>query len=138
LTAQERIKSKKDFEHIYQSGTTILSSDKKIKAIFIVEENNLQPGVKIAVAISRKAGSAVWRNRFKRLIRESYRLNKVSLVKSCLIKKQTATIVFSTSTLNQKNNRILKLNNIMPGMLEVVERIKSVIVDGPDTHLLSG
>jgi len=127
LTAQERIKSKKDFEHIYQSGTTILSYDKKIKAIFIVEKYSLQPGVKIAIAISRKVGSAVWRNRFKRLIRESYRLNKVGLVNSCLEKKQTAKIVFSTSILNQKNSRILKLNNIMPGMQDIMERIKSGI-----------
>ena len=122
LTSKERIKSKRDFETIYQSGKTILSSDNKIKAIYIVENDNLQPGVQIAVAISKKVGSAVWRNRFKRLIRESYRL-----VSSCIEKKQTAKILFSTSTLNQKNHRILKLNNIMPGMLDVMEKIKNII-----------
>jgi len=41
-----------------------------------------------------------------------------------------AKIVFSTSTLNQKNHKILKLNNVMPGMLEVMERIKNIIIDG--------
>jgi ribonuclease P protein component len=127
LTARERIKSKRNFENIYQSGTTIHSSDKKIKAIYIIENDNLHPGVQIAVAVSKKAGGAVWRNRFKRLIRESYRLNKVRLVNSCIEKKQFAKIIFSTSTLNQKNHKRLNLNSVMPGMLEVMERIMGII-----------
>ena len=127
LTARERIKSKIDFENIYQSGTTIQSSDKKIKVTYIVENDNLQPGVQVAVAISKRAGGAVWRNRFKRLIRESYRLNKAKLVELCKEKKQTAKIVFSTNTINQKNYGRLRLNTVMSGVIEVMERIKRLI-----------
>ncbi|UCH66628.1 MAG: ribonuclease P protein component [Ignavibacterium sp.] len=127
LAARERIKSKRDFENIYQSGTTIQSSDKKIKAIYVVETDNLQPGVQVAVAISKRAGGAVWRNRFKRLIRESYRLNKTRLVDYCVEKKQTAKVIFSTGTLNQKNYGSLRLKTVMPGMIEVMEGIKRLI-----------
>jgi ribonuclease P protein component len=127
LTARERIKSKRDFENIYQSGTTIQSSDKKIKASYVVENNSLHPGVQIAAAISKRAGGAVWRNRFKRLIRESYRINKVWLVNLCREKNQTTKIIFSTSTLNQKNHERLKLSSVMPGMIEVMEKLKSII-----------
>ena len=127
LTARERIKSKTDFENIYQSGTTIQSSDKKIKAVYIVENDTLHPGVLVAVAISKRAGGAVWRNRFKRLIRESYRLNKARLIDLCKEKKQTAKIIFSTDTLNQKYYERLKLNTVMPGVLDVMEEIKRII-----------
>jgi ribonuclease P protein component len=127
LTARERIKSKRDFENIYQSGTIIHSSDKIIKAIYIVENDNLHPGVQIAVAISKRAGGAVWRNRFKRLIKESYRSNKKILFDYCMEKKQSAKIIFSTNTLNQKNFKKLRLSTVMPGMLEVMEEIKRII-----------
>ncbi len=127
LTARERIKSKIDFENIYQSGTSIQSSDKKIKATYIVENDELQSGVQIAVAISKRAGGAVWRNRFKRLIRESYRLNKAKLIDLCKEKKQNAKIVFSTNTLNQKNCERLKLDTVMPGMIEVMKEIARIV-----------
>jgi hypothetical protein len=42
-------------------------------------------------------------------------------------KKQSAKIIFSTNTLNQKNFKKLRLSTVMPGMLEVMEEIKRII-----------
>jgi len=125
LSANERIKSRKDFETIFSVGKTVFSSDKKIKAIYIIEVQNEQPGVKIAAAVNRKAGNAVWRNRIKRLLKEAYRQNKTVLINNCNKKKIFLKIVFSPGLINQKKNKIIKLSEIMPGFLEIMTKLNS-------------
>ncbi len=127
LSAQEKIKSRKEFETIYQLGKTIHSSNNTIKANYIVDIVNQHPNVKIAVAISRKSGNAVWRNRLKRLLRESYRINKADLLSLCIVNKKKVRIVFSTGSLNQRKNKKLKLNNVLPGVIEIIDTIKGSI-----------
>lgn len=94
LSREERIKSKKEFEQIYSSGKHIISSGKKIKALFIISENE-PAGVQIAIAVSKKTGKAVFRNRVKRIIRAAFRLNKIEFVDYCLKKGKNIKIVFS-------------------------------------------
>ena len=127
LSAREKIKSKKEFEIIYQLGKTIHSSNNTIKANYIVDIENQHPGVKIAAAVSRKSGNAVWRNRLKRLLRESYKTNKTELLNLCFVNKKKVRVVFSASTLNQKKYKKLKLNNVLPGVIEIIEIIKGSI-----------
>ena len=124
LSSEERIKSRKDFQKIYSSGKIFFSNQKIIKALFIIEENSKLPGVKIAAAVFKKAGSAVWRNRLKRLIRESYRLNKEILLGSAQEKKLLLKIVFSPNLLYQKKNKNLKLKTIMPEVVDIMLKIK--------------
>lgn len=124
LSSEERIKSRKDFQKIYSSGKIFFSNQKIIKALFIIEENSKLPGVKIAAAVFKKAGNAVWRNRLKRLIRESYRLNKEILLGSAQEKKLLLKIVFSPNLLYQKKNKNLKLKTIMPEVVDIMLKIK--------------
>jgi len=125
LSANERIKSRKDFEKIFSAGKTIFSTEKKIKAIYIIEKESEQPGVKIAAAVSRKAGNAVWRNRLKRLIKETYRLNKQVLIEDSVKKNILVKIVFSPVFLNQKKNKKLNLSDIMPDTMEIISKLRS-------------
>ena len=126
LSADERIKSRKDFELIYSSGTTIFSADRRIKAIYLISAEADSPGVKIAPAVSKKAGKAVWRNRVKRLIKEAYRLNKEILTGLSLQNDILIKIVLSPNMLNERTNKNIRLNEVAPGILEILLKIKSV------------
>jgi len=127
LSSEERIKSKKEFDRIYEFGKKIYSSDKKLKAVFLCDRAVDNPRVKIAIAISKKAGNAVWRNRVKRLIKESYRLNKESLVSKIIEKNILLRIIFSANHLNENRNKRLKLHYILTPVLDLLSVIKNEI-----------
>jgi ribonuclease P protein component len=138
LSGSEKIKRKKDFELIYNTGKILHSADRKLKAVFIElkdgfehlpltdssdEDINIDKecmsAAAIAAAVSKKAGNAVWRNRIKRLVRESYRLNKKILLKKRLL------IVFSPLQLNQKKNGKIYLKDLMPSVIDLLNKINS-------------
>ncbi len=124
LPAGERIKSRTDFENLYGSGDVIISNDKKIKAIYILDEQAQKGNIQIAAVVSGKAGNAAWRNRIKRLIRVSYRLNKENLYNLCLLKNLVLKIIFSPYRFNEKNNRLIAIDDIMPGIKDVLVKIE--------------
>jgi ribonuclease P protein component len=124
LSKKERIKSKQEFELLYTSGTTINARSQKLKAIFFVEETN-ESGVKAAFVVYKKAGKAVWRNRIKRLLRVSYRLNKSILLDVCNEKNISLLVAFAVKSLNEKNNNTIKLSEILPDVVSLMEQIKA-------------
>ncbi len=129
LSPEERIKSKKDFDELYSSGKILISSDKKIKAIYLIKESSSggEEGVKIAAVASKKLGNAVWRNRIKRLIKEAYRLNKQEIILSAFKAGKNIKLIFSAHTLNEKKNKKIGLNEIVPGVLEAMSSIKKTL-----------
>jgi ribonuclease P protein component len=127
LSRKERIKSKKLFDAIYYQNNLIVSNDQKVKALFVVENQTENIPVKVTEAVSKKTGNAVWRNRVKRLLRESYRVNKYLLVERCIEKNISLAVVFSPYFLNQKRNPIVQLSDVFPGMLDVITKIRSSI-----------
>ncbi len=126
LTRNERVKKKRDFEKIYSFAKVLFSSDKLIKVHLLSIDSNIS-GVKIAAAVSKKAGNAVWRNRVKRLIKESYRLNKKSLVEKVLEKKIQLLLVFTPYKLYEKNNKKVYLIDVSPGVVELMNKIKQQV-----------
>ena len=123
LSAHGKIKSRKDIEGLYSDGKTLFSSTKKIKAIYIINENSNEPGVKISVAIGHKSGNAVWRNRVKRLLRESFRLNKHIIIKKAKDFSFFIRMIFLPYSINMRKNKNIYLNDIMPDVIDIMSRI---------------
>ncbi len=123
LPAKERIKSRKAFERIFAEGKVTYSSDNKIRLNYFITKDSNKPGVLFAAAVSKKLGKAVWRNRIKRLIRESYRLNKLELVEKCKTQKTLLEVVFSPQSINQKDNKAVTLNEIEKPVKELLVKI---------------
>ena len=122
LSKIERIKRKNDFSRVYNFGKIIYSNSRNLKAIFCFGEdasNNIQ----VAFGISRKAGNAAWRNRLRRLLRESYRLNQKNLL-NC---DKSLLIVFSPNALNKKKNPKIHLKEIEPDMISLLQKIQDSI-----------
>ncbi len=124
LSSEERISNKKDFDCIYQFGRTVYSHDKKLKAVFLINKKSGKEGIKIAAAVSKKAGNAVWRNRVKRLIKESYRLKKYYLLHDILELKISLLIVFAPYILDSKKNKKISFNDIVSPVEELLKKIK--------------
>jgi len=125
LSSKERIKSKNEFDLVYSAGEILFSSSQKFKAVFFIQRESEASGIKTAFAVSRKSGIAVWRNRIKRLLRESYRLNKKEICSEVELKKMRAFIVFSPNTINQKNSRKILLKEVMPEVNDLMNKIRA-------------
>jgi ribonuclease P protein component len=124
LSANERIKSRKDFEEIFSNGKTFFSSDRKIKVTYLIAERSDKTGIVFSAAVFKKAGKAVWRNRAKRLIKEAYRLNKKVIKETAIERGLLLMLVFSPSTLNEKQNKKLYIADVMPGVKEILLKLK--------------
>jgi len=74
LTTDNRLRRTSDFQRVYRQRCS--ASDERL--IVYGRENDL-PVSRLGVSVSRKVGPAVVRNRWKRLIRESFRLSLESL-----------------------------------------------------------
>ncbi len=127
LSKKERIKLKRHFNLVYTKGKVIYSPARKVKATYYQEDNHEQTGVKVAFAVHKKAGNSVWRNRVKRLLRESYRLNKSGLVETAIQNNKLLLIVFSPYGINQKNNKKIYLKDIMPEVIDLMMKIREDI-----------
>jgi ribonuclease P protein component len=69
----ERIRRRADFQLVYEKGSRIHG---RLVTLFVLP-NRLAVG-RLGIAVTRKLGGAVQRNRAKRLIREVFRRNKIA------------------------------------------------------------
>ncbi|MBT8236099.1 MAG: ribonuclease P protein component [Bacteroidia bacterium] len=75
FTKNERLKSKKLFQSVFDNGKVITAYPLKISYLPISDTSIHKSQISVLVG-KKKFKSAVRRNRVKRIIREAYRLNK--------------------------------------------------------------
>jgi ribonuclease P protein component len=73
LRAAERIRRRPDFERVYSAGARVQG---RFMTVMVLRTGG--PTTRLGVAATRKLGSAVDRNRAKRLAREVFRRQKVA------------------------------------------------------------
>lgn len=94
LKKSEIIRGKRNFTKIFEQGVRIRSDC--IQGLILVDppSGDSPPGVRIAAVVPKAAGKATVRNRIRRLIRESYRLDKTLLQSPGQRLNNTLNIVF--------------------------------------------
>ncbi|MBK6913596.1 MAG: ribonuclease P protein component [Ignavibacteriales bacterium] len=123
----ERIKSKKEIDLIFRKGQILFSSDKRIKAICLVNKSVKKIDVKTVFAVSKRAGNAVWRNRIKRLMRIAFHDNAGLLRHQTYQTNNSLDIVLSTFGLNKIKYPKPKLSMIMSSMNDLCKKLVLVL-----------
>ena len=94
LPGSERIRRRPDFERAYETGARIRG---RYMTVFIVPRQGAAP--RFGVAATRRLGSAVVRNRAKRLAREFFRRHKITAAADIVIVPRREMLDASFSSL---------------------------------------
>lgn len=127
ISSQERIKKSKDIEEVFSNGKVIISKDRKLKATYKEIKSETELKILFGVTVFKKTGTAVWRNRIKRLIREAYRKNKNILYDALNKKELLIYLIISPNSLNQKDTNKISLSEIEPPVIELLNKVTGAV-----------
>lgn len=120
----EKLKSKKYFEETLLYGKKLYSENQTIRCFYQLK-NFTDLRFQAAFIVGKKNGTAVWRNRFKRILREIFRLHKHKFFSSLETKGKSLFVIFSSHRLNQKQNNVLRYKDFEPEMLGMMNVIQN-------------
>jgi ribonuclease P protein component len=122
----EWLKNDRDFELVYNKGLTIISQDKKVRARYLFIDRSENIKVKAGLSVISKKGNSVWRNRVKRILRESLRKEFEKLLAIAKQKNADLLIIFSPYSIDQNNSRKIYFGDIIIPVLEILNRLKEL------------
>jgi ribonuclease P protein component len=117
----------------YRSFTTVIASGKTlivrpVRLFYVVEETS-SSGVRVGFAVSRSIRGSVRRNRIKRLLRESYRLQKQPLMHALQNCGSAISSVLMYVGPNPEKASLLRLNDVQTQVGELLERLAKSLTE---------
>jgi ribonuclease P protein component len=103
----------KDFQLIYKKGKSYAN---KYFVMYLLANNKEEN--RLGVSVSKKVGNSVVRHRITRLVKESYRLNKESIIQFSKIQACDITIAISLVS-----NKIPLYVIVEQTMINIIDRI---------------
>ena len=119
----ERIRRRSEFQHVYEHG---VKAHGRYITLFILP-NDRGMG-RLGVAATRKLGGSVQRNRAKRLIRETFRHNKISEAFDIVVVAKRELLDASLAVLEAEYRAILErrrrqTGHVRPGRADAAQRL---------------
>lgn len=127
MSFKEKLKSSKEIERLYEKGKTVYSENRKLKSIYLIDSRQKITRPKVAISVAKKTGTAVWRNKLKRLLRESYRLNKQKVIEKCEERKVLLEIILASNSINEKRSKKIFLSDIQPEVIDILGKVSSAL-----------
>lgn len=119
-----RLRNNDDFELIYKRGNQIISTDKKLKVKYLIDSESEEPTIKIGLSVSSRKGNSVWRNRVKRIIKETLRSYEDILEETLNQINSRLSIIFSPHSIDQNNHRKIFQKDIQPAVIDILTKMK--------------
>jgi len=119
LSSEERLKSRKKIQELFAAGHVINFSPFRVVYQINHDDTPLQFGVAVG---TRQFKKAVDRNRIKRLIRESYRLQKNELKEQLIAKEKSLSlfVIYTGKTIPEYNFAFDKIGKILQKLSEEI------------------
>jgi len=124
LKKSEIIRGKRNFEQIFERGVRIRSAFIQGLVLPAPATAESPPGVRMAAVVPKAVGKANVRNRLKRLIRESYRLDKSILLAPGLHFDNTLNVVFLWSPRTRVPTGTVTIGVVREEIAGLLQKIK--------------
>lgn len=122
LSKNDRLCSRKSIGELFDGGESFFVFP--LKVVFIKRTTTDPPGIRTAFSVSkRNFKRAVKRNYLKRLMRETYRLNKTSLAEALPQHDTQLDVMFIYAVKEEKDYKIVEKS-----MLKCLDKLKSSLL----------